>query len=215
MDLPITPRPLCIHSTMRYNLRSFTIKNITHHKLILMFVLTFLLSSHAGGFAAFSEKTPRGNSLEYSGSDSYEVVFSYAQGGGYYPMKRFYFYKEFLIGESETGFYVINEVTNSIREFSEKTEFTQYLKEQKLKPLIFTRWFNYCYDESVNALFLWPILFIFVPIPLVLPSLLLYSVISLIFWKKPRFKKSKIVFISLVALSFVVTFAMQSYLYSF
>lgn len=185
--------------------------HITHcnflRKIILVLLLLFF-SVYAGGFAYFREETPNGNILECSGNSKL-VVFTFSYGGGYYSMTDFYFYKNHVIGKNESDFYVINEETHGVREFNNESHFNEYLKSEKLKPLIWTRWFNYNYDASVNALFWYVVIFIFAPAPLVLPGLLLYSVISLIFWKKPRFRKARIAVISVTGISFLVTLLLQ------
>lgn len=190
---------------------NFTHINFLPRVVFLIFILFY--SCFAGGFAYFREETPNGNILECSGN-SRDVVFTFSHGGGYYSMTNFYFYKNCVIGKKESNFYVINEETHGVREFNNESHFKEYLKDEKLKPLIWTRWFNYNYDASVNALFWWIAFFIFAPLPLVLPVLLIFSVISLIFGKSTRYKRTRIIYISLVGLSFVVTLLMQSYLYS-
>lgn len=103
----------------------------------------------AGDWSQWFHTTPGKNIISNeSMKDRHRNVFT-CSGNGYtsiHYLENWYFYKGNIIGTFEDNqskkFFIINEKSCSIDSFSNRAEFTNALKERKLKPIIWERWFS-------------------------------------------------------------------------
>lgn len=147
------------------------------------------LIAQAGGLSAFEEKTPYQNNLSYDGSSASLVYFSFADKEGFTDdtlqkklgvayFKNFYFYKGYVVGSADTVFFVINEAKPAIIKFKSRPKFEIYLRDNNLKPLIWTRSYDFKYDLANFKD--WPFIVLFSwPFILLLVILFLYSLATL------------------------------------
>lgn len=128
-------------------------------RLFLLFCLTLLLHYQGvcGDYSQWWWQSPGGNEVCYESwgqewilaikckeepvkTDGYGFVIAY--------LKRFYFYKNHIVGEfrqdSALHYFVFNETDCGVLVFTEKDVFKQHLKKAGLIPIIWTRW----YDEN-------------------------------------------------------------------
>ncbi len=95
------------------------------------------------GIADWSCETPHGNEI-----NNFSKTTLYLQNGTQLDdVARWYFYKDCVIGEirnenyETVGYFVVDEIYSKISTFKTKKEWTSFLNEKKLQPLIWTRWF--------------------------------------------------------------------------
>ena len=75
----------------------------------------------------------------------------------------FYFYKNNIIGETDSLFFIFNESNEQLKVFSNEEKWTQTIKQSNLKPFL-TRWLNM--NDSPDDIFLAIILSSVVTLPL-------------------------------------------------
>lgn len=151
----------------------------------LLFVIVLCLTNmlaKAGGLSAFEEKTPYNNTLSYDGSGSHWAYFDFTSRPNLATklvyFKEFYFYKGHIIGKADSLFFVVNEAEPEMAEFKNKAQFEKYLREHSLKPLVWTRWYDFKYDLANFKD--WPFHLIAAwPFVLALLALLVYSLATL------------------------------------
>lgn len=115
-------------------------------------MLTFCLLAtvlKAGDWSEWFHKTPGNNTLSNENlNDRHRNVFTCSQNNqvSLQFLEKWYFYKGNIIGTFEDSqpkkFFIVNENSCAIDSFSNNSEFDQVLRERKLKPIIWERWFN-------------------------------------------------------------------------
>jgi hypothetical protein len=107
------------------------------------------MTSIAGDFSEWWHKTPGNNEMSnQSFNDIHRNLFA-CKGSGW-PLlqyiEKWYFYKGFVIGTIEPNqpnqFFIINEQACTLDTFNSDVEFDQYLIQKRLKPILWTRWYN-------------------------------------------------------------------------
>lgn len=147
----------------------------------LLFFIFFIAASNcfAGGLSAWEEKTPYGHSIYHDGTAGGWVCLSMDTTSTCF--QHFYFYKGHTIAHSDSLYFIINEGKETVQEFNNEQQWLQAIKQQNLKPL-----FKRAYNSNYSSIFGDGIFFfiIFFPIPLLLPIIWLFCLISLAFsWK--------------------------------
>ncbi len=125
---------------------------------ILSTILLFLVctvNAFSGGYSSWWQQTPEGNMIAHE-----RAINGYTTGivcknanvkGGYQGhvipnLKEWYFYKRHFIGQyrdsSQAYFFIFDESNCQKEIFTRQEEFKTQLKKKKLKPVIWTRWYN-------------------------------------------------------------------------
>lgn len=134
--------------------------------LICLILLMTIGHIFAKGYMDWSEYTSNqtyfddGRSITLANGDKYNVDASL----------RWYFYKNHIIGEGKimskdksmmAEYFVIDEINSELIGFEDKATYETYLKENKLTPLIWTRWhktdWNVFWGIILSAIVLFPI----------------------------------------------------------
>ena len=55
---------------------------------------------------------------------------------------RWYFYKDHIIGQTSTDYFIANEPTGEVKRFSGLHEWNRAIAQSELSPAIWTRWFS-------------------------------------------------------------------------
>ena len=192
--------------------------------LSVSLVLLLPIDLHAGGMSSFSESSPYGNRLYYDGSAGAPVTFNFSEksSAGETASRQaaetafsdFYFYKGFIVAETDTSYTIINEKNPEILFFDNKASFDSYLDAHDLRPAIWTRWYNKNYDEANFKSIGFAAIFYF-PISLFLIIIAIYSAISIRKSRNPVVKAlKKIYLITFIAISGVI-FLLQAFPQSF
>ena len=135
-------------------------------------LLVVLLSVNVayGNKQLLEDTTSFGNTISYL--DSYYSI-NLKDGQQLDFLKKWYFYKNNIIGELEYSYtnagnyFVLNEEKNLIIKFNSKIEWNKYIESENLKPFIYTRWFNgFPNDFFDDSFFLMSIYLFFLSIPL-------------------------------------------------
>lgn len=170
-------------------------------RLLLLSMSCFLLqSAYAGGLSSWLKPTPGGNKMEYDGTSAYRAELQWTKCPGtpsdsiYFH--EWYFYRNYIIGERDSGVYVIaNETTCTAITFHCVEVFNHYVAEHHLSPIFWKRTYDPIHpgEQLDNLLFA-----AFMLSPVVVPVLLFYLFLlgGLFFGKK----RSAIKIIFLVAL---------------
>ncbi|RZM30000.1 MAG: hypothetical protein EOO88_02610 [Pedobacter sp.] len=192
--------------------------------LAVLFVILHPKELLAGGMSSFSESSPYGNRLYYDGSPGAPVTFNFSEkskAGETASMKAaetafsdFYFYKGFIVAETDTSYTIINEKNPEVLFFDNKASYDSYLDTHNLRPAVWTRWYNKNYDEANFKSIGFAAIFYF-PISLFLIIIAIYSAISIRKTKNPLVKVlKKIYLITFIAISGVI-FLLQAFPQSF
>lgn len=186
--------------------------------ILLLISLPFAIL--AGGLSSFQEPTPYGNTVYYDGSAGAPITFHFGEtskASDTLSLKAagtafsdFYFYKGFLIAETDTTGTIINERDPEILFFKDKRLFSNYLNTHNLKPKIWTRWYNKNYDQANFKSFVF-LAFFFFPVTLVLIGLAIYFLVSLKKTKTTGYKTfKKIYLIALITVAGLI-FLLQTF----
>ena len=189
---------------------------------LLLFFLPF--NSLAGGLSSFQERTPYDNTLYYDGSAGSPVTFMFGATSRASDMiskqatqtafSDFYFYKGYVIAETDTSFTVINEKQPGIHLFNDQASFDAFLDANNLRPKIWTRWYNKNYDEA-NFKSLSFMVFYYFPISLVIIGLAIYFTISIRKTRNNAYKSFKKVYLIGLVAFIVFTYLLQIFPQSF
>jgi hypothetical protein len=125
----------------------------------LVFVLCWMVASaNAGDWSQWRHETPGNNEISNQSyhdrhrnmficRDYNVLIFQY--------IEEWYFYKGHVIGTMEPNqsnrFFVINEQSCSLDTFDRAEEFDQYLTNHGLKPLFWTRWYDFNWGTFVSG----------------------------------------------------------------
>ena len=149
--------------------------------LVIMVFFAVSTSAFAGGLSAWQEDTPYGHSIYHDGTS-----------GGWIEMRidtiniefqHFYFYKGFTVAESDSSYFIIDEKNEQVEKFTDKAMWQRAIANKKLEPT-FKRTYSSAYGVDKE----WdPLLLFLLPIPLLLPILWLFCLISLFLpWKRAK-----------------------------
>jgi hypothetical protein len=149
-----------------------------------LFVLLLLcsLNTFAGGLSSWEERTPYGHKIDHDGSAGGWVCLSMSTNSVCF--QQFYFYKGYTIAHSDSLYFIINEDKETVQEFKNEKQWRQAIDQQNLKP-IFKREYNADYSSIFgDGIFFF---IVFFPVPLLMPLLWLFCLISLAFtWQWAR-----------------------------
>jgi len=158
--------------------------------LILMFSVISTSIFAVDLVGGWSNYTPNNNIIT---ERQQLIIFSFSNNNFSYShpskklkeLQRWYFYKGFIIGEYDEGFFIIDEKKEEIKLFKYQDRWENYIKNNGLRPHRWTRWFN----TGWNLLSDFWVLFFLAPIVFVL--LIFYIRLIYISIKKERFNLSK------------------------
>ncbi|MEM6299898.1 MAG: hypothetical protein AAF740_14515 [Bacteroidota bacterium] len=122
------------------------------------------------GFGDWQNYTPYYNTIDnFMGNDR---RLRLRNGKEITSLEKWYFYKEYIVCVVSQGykdpklrFLVINEVSSKIHEFETEKEWNTFLEDNRLVPLVWTRWHSGDWVAYDDLLFLTIFLF-FISIPL-------------------------------------------------
>ncbi len=168
--------------------------------------LCFAAQSNAMGIADWAHQTPGGNTMADPGSGtelSMENTNEYISG-----IRKWYFYKGFVIGTTYEDFFIVNEQTGDVRRFSSNTDWTKFIQQSGLKPIVWTRWYT---DNWVNQDAILFLLLIFSPIWI--PMLLVYAIFACIAISKKRFSPNPnfIIVLRIVVIIYLLVVILDAY----
>ena len=154
--------------------------------LLLINLLLFIapINCVAGGMSSWSETTPYGHEMRHEGSS--DGIIELYIPSNMVRFKHFYFYKKHIIAHGNNKFYIINEKTATVQEFTNREDWEEQIKKQNLKP-IWKREYDYGFRSLVTVLFF---LLFFFP-PLFLPLVWLICLINVILFRKKKNTFSK------------------------
>ncbi len=156
-----------------------------------VFLLLFygaISNTLAGGLHTWSQKTPYGNEIWYESAHpkSWNYILckqkvntnDFADRDNAKEIEKWYFYRKKIIGTlndgANAGFFVFDELNCQASYFQKEENFIDYLKENNLEPLIWTRWYDSYYGgwlyTNVNGTFqhVWNLIFGIILAPLLL-----------------------------------------------
>jgi len=106
-------------------------------------------------YASWWQKTPYNNEICYENiNDNYTIGIKCEKsndnvnefGHVISDITKWYFYRKYIIGEfikeEKTNFFIFDELKCIKQTFDSKSEFEIQLKKLKLKPILWTRWYN-------------------------------------------------------------------------
>lgn len=146
--------------------------------LFLIFIFQFFSGQQAkaGGFSAWTEKTPYGAEMYHDGTSDGIIVLSLDSQS--VAFKHFYFYKGHVVARSDSYFFIINEKTQDVQIYRSEAIWKTKIDEQNLVPFL-KREYNSDYSSAFGSgVFFLLLLF---PIPFIIPLLWLICLISLFF----------------------------------
>ncbi|MBD2702894.1 hypothetical protein IC229_19765 [Spirosoma sp. BT702] len=106
--------------------------------LFLAFVcLSIVYGQFMNGVSSYF-KTPNGNII----CDEHEVSSCVNASVG--ELGKWYFYKDRIIGTSDSGYFILNEsnIRDSVYTTHSETEWLTQLERQNLKPVLWTKWYT-------------------------------------------------------------------------
>lgn len=167
-------------------------QSLMHRRSIRFLFILFLYPSFsfAGEWGQWYHKTPGKNLISnLKISDKYRNIFScrtYDTVSIHY-LEKWYFYKKHIVGKYEfdqpNKYFIINEKTCVVADYSSYQDLQHALIEKKLEPLIWTRWHNdnwgYFFEgEGMGGSMDWFFIrgtWILLPIVIILAVMLLFN----------------------------------------
>jgi hypothetical protein len=111
---------------------------------IKIFVTTFLvicsLKVYGYGLADWQHYTPGGNIMGDNGSGT--ALTLYGKQQEIFRIRKWYFYKNHIVGLSDKGFFIVNEEIKEIYIFNTELEWRNSISQNNLTPLLWTRWYS-------------------------------------------------------------------------
>ncbi|MBC9908796.1 hypothetical protein [Chitinophaga varians] len=186
-------------------------KYCLHLLLLLCSCLLLNCPTYAGGLSAWTESTPGGNKMEYDGTAPAMAFFSGAHCDSLqFPigLKSWYFYKNHVIGEDGSTFYVIREESCQVHRFTSEVAFKAYLSERQLKPWIWKRTYHplNIWDYFDELVFM---SFFFSPVLLLLLIADVVILVGLLRGKKQAYWKYA--FLSAIPLVYIIGALLQGF----
>jgi hypothetical protein len=147
------------------------------YETLIVSILFILMPavSFGSGFSAWSDTTPYGHEMEHDGTEEGWILLRLDTTS--VSFKHFYFYKNHTIAYSDSLYFIVNEQTESIQEFTQPDRWQAALATQHLQP-IWKREYDANYSSDKVGMVL---LVLMIPIPFLGPVLWLVCVISLFF----------------------------------
>jgi hypothetical protein len=159
---------------------------------LLALTLFIATISFAGiGLSDWTANTPGGNNINnFSGMALYLKNGQKVQG-----VSEWYFYKSFIIGKQSNwspygntvGYFIVNEVTNKIDTFTNASSWTKAIEQNKLQPMLWTRWFTHdwtSFNGRLGYVFL-------LGFHIVIPSIILFCIVLYRAFLKEGFNRRK------------------------
>jgi uncharacterized protein YdeI (BOF family) len=134
-------------------------------KRLLLTILFFLISfpCFAWGIGDWLNKTPKGNIMFDSGGGT--VLTLTKNQTEFADINNWYFYRGHIIGQTDSSYFIINEVSAEIRLFQSKPEWESHIRTSDLKPVFWTRCFsdNWRFFEQIAFLLLVLVVLLSIP----------------------------------------------------
>jgi hypothetical protein len=158
------------------------------------------------GIGDWQHETPGANLMEDPGSGTQLTIRK--TGEKLLGIKRWYFYKDFIVGESADVLFILDENRGEKLIYNDREKWTKEIQLRGLKPFLWTRWYT---DNWVDGdwLLIWLYFGFIVSIPLTLFFLFaLYQVIV-----KERFRLTSFytIFVLSVAIGIGMTLLLDHY----
>ncbi len=106
-------------------------------------VLSFVIIANVSfgfGMSDWVQKTPGGHQMFDVGSGTQLQISSSSET--LENINRWYFYKNHVVGELSNGFFILDESSGKLTNFSSDKEWLNETDVRGLKPLLWTRWYN-------------------------------------------------------------------------
>lgn len=179
-------------------------------KCALIIILLLLCFTNAKGRIGMGEiqfKTPGGHII--CDCDPYlETPVLIGFESSVKKLKKWYFYRNYIIGYGKDYYFILNEGTEKLQLFKKKVNWQQAISNQNLKPF-FTRWLDI--SDSTEAIYAVIILGMFIWIPLVL----VFCIGCFIFFYATGFDKRKFIIGALFLFTMAITLLYRINIHSF
>ena len=178
-------------------------------KPFLICCIMICLKAHAGvGMGDWQCTTPQSNTFDnYSGNG---ISLSLRNGGfgSVDSLKRWYFYKGFIVGEREHGFFIANEKTAKVQLFATQNTWAKALADAKLKPGYYTRWYNWqwVYYDDIGY---YALIFFFMSAPCIL--IFLYLLYMAFRYEKFNVRKPCTMIVLIVSGLLLITYLLERF----
>ena len=109
---------------------------------IAVILIIFTLSSfnvYGYGLSDWQHETPCGNLIDDNGNGI--TLHLTKKGQEMSLIKRWYFYKDHIIGISRDNYFIVNESTEQIYQFNNESAWQNAIQQNKLTPPLWTRWY--------------------------------------------------------------------------
>jgi|GEM_PF-2541538 len=181
-------------------------------RFLLLVASCFLFqAAYASGLSAWEKPTPGGNVMEYDGTSYYRAYVKWPKCPDLPPdsiyFHSWYFYHDYIIGEQDSGVYVVaNETRCTVEKFYSVEAFNHYVAEHHLRPSIWLRRWDPIHNwEQLDTLLFGA----FMLSPVVVPLLIFYLyLLGGLFFGKKR-SVIKIVFLVALPLWLLITALLQ------
>ncbi len=178
----------------------FEIIIIKTMKHILTIILIFItLNCMSFGFADWQHKTPGGNIMRNYGSGIYLEL--YKTNVEIENIDEWYFYRNFIVGKTSNEYFIIKETNCEIFKFKDKGDWDNLLELNKLKPIMWTRWYSGNWIDLDNII-IWSFFLFFISIPLII--FFVFALYKSIFKEKLRIKKTYTILVLVTILVSVI-----------
>lgn len=153
--------------------------------LLILFSILVNITYARVGFSESTVTTPNGHYIcrcdPYS-SNMTPVLIGFESRLN--KLREWYYYKNHIIGKSESLFFIFNEVDEIVILFSSKNEWLNKIDKLNLKPKIYTRWINIGDSQDWMTISL-----IILSIPV---SIILIIEVLIIFYLSKKGNKAKV-----------------------
>lgn len=122
--------------------------------LLIITFLLFQLSAIAIGLGDWQNKTPGGNIMGDPGGGTILTLTNSNQTIEH--ISRWYFYRKHIVGQTNSGYFIVNEATGEVKRFTEFSQWNEILVQMALSPSIWTRWYSdnwKFYERMLFAIF--------------------------------------------------------------
>ncbi|MFM2269915.1 MAG: hypothetical protein RL757_3356, partial [Bacteroidota bacterium] len=130
------------------------------------FLIIGSFHAHGYGLGDWEHQTPSGNMMRDNGSG---ITLTLNGKREDISIKKWYFYKNHIIGFSNNSFFIVNETKKEIYTFKTEEDWHDAIGQHNLKPWIWTRWYvdNWVEMDAILTIILFLFLgFFIVMIPL-------------------------------------------------
>lgn len=194
---------------------------------LILILLCFQVPAKCGGYASWWQETRYGSEIcKEKGSNGYAIGIEcrdhkrngvpqnmafHENGHLITNISRWYFYKNHIVGEiteeGQTRFFIFNEATCQSQLYQVQEEFDVRIREMRLKPILWTRWYEKNWGFFItDGHILDKLTFAYVKVP----ALIVFGIVMLIGLVRTNFRlghvfnKATLIILVLIIMRFIL-----------